>query len=127
MPQRHPQVMRRLSAAHDVSGNPDSRDPQDAIADLQQIGCGGETPSATGILRATVPGRALYKTLGWTVARPLSSFAYKRASTTTSQGLIHPPASGTRHAIRAEAAYTALAEPSSRDGKTAKVESSEET
>lgn len=35
--------------------------------------------AATGILGATVQGRALYEALGWTVAGPLSSFVYKRA------------------------------------------------
>jgi predicted GNAT family acetyltransferase len=42
--------------------------------------------AATGILGATVQGRALYETLSWTVIGPLSSFVYKRASTTTGQG-----------------------------------------
>jgi GNAT superfamily N-acetyltransferase len=37
--------------------------------------------AATGILGATVQGRALYEALGWTVAVPLSSFVYKRAPT----------------------------------------------
>jgi GNAT superfamily N-acetyltransferase len=32
----------------------------------------------TGILGATVQGRALYETLDWKVAGPLSSFVYKR-------------------------------------------------
>ena len=34
--------------------------------------------AATGILGATVQGRALYETLDWKVAGPLSSFVYKR-------------------------------------------------
>jgi len=42
--------------------------------------------AATGILNATVQGRALYETLSWKVIGPLSSFVYKRASTTTGQG-----------------------------------------
>jgi GNAT superfamily N-acetyltransferase len=42
--------------------------------------------AATGILGATVQGRALYETLSWRVVGPLSSFVYKRASTTTGQG-----------------------------------------
>ena len=41
--------------------------------------------AATGILSATVQGRALYETLSWKVIGPLSSFVYKRASTTTGQ------------------------------------------
>jgi predicted GNAT family acetyltransferase len=42
--------------------------------------------AATGILNATVPGRALYETLSWTVIGPLSSFVYKRAQSTTGPG-----------------------------------------
>jgi GNAT superfamily N-acetyltransferase len=34
--------------------------------------------AATGILSATVQGRALYETLSWRVIGPLSSFVYKR-------------------------------------------------
>lgn len=34
--------------------------------------------AVTGILGATVPGRALYEKLSWTVIGPLSSFVYKR-------------------------------------------------
>jgi GNAT superfamily N-acetyltransferase len=42
--------------------------------------------AATGILSATAQGRALYESLRWRVIGPLSSFVYKRASTTTGQG-----------------------------------------
>lgn len=38
--------------------------------------------AVTGILNATVPGRALYETLGWSVIGPLCSFVYQRPSTT---------------------------------------------
>lgn len=41
--------------------------------------------AATGILGATAQGRALYETLGWHVAGPLSGFVYKRANPTTSR------------------------------------------
>jgi GNAT superfamily N-acetyltransferase len=41
--------------------------------------------AATGILSATVQGRALYETLGWHVAGPLSGFVYKRASSVRDQ------------------------------------------
>jgi len=34
--------------------------------------------AATGILNATVQGRALYETLNWTLIGPLNSFVYKR-------------------------------------------------
>lgn len=34
--------------------------------------------ATTGILGATVQGRALYEALGWQVAEPLSGFVYKR-------------------------------------------------
>jgi predicted GNAT family acetyltransferase len=40
--------------------------------------------AATGILGATVQGRALYEKLDWNVAGPLSSFVYKRPGTATS-------------------------------------------
>jgi hypothetical protein len=36
--------------------------------------------ATTGILGATVPGRALYEALGWQAAGPLSGFVYQRAS-----------------------------------------------
>lgn len=38
--------------------------------------------ATTGILGATARGRALYETLGWQVAGPLSGFVYKRANLT---------------------------------------------
>lgn len=41
--------------------------------------------AVTGILGATVQGRALYETLDWKVAGPLSSFVYKRPRTAVSQ------------------------------------------
>jgi predicted GNAT family acetyltransferase len=36
--------------------------------------------ATTGILAATVQGRALYEALGWQVAEPLSGFVYKRVA-----------------------------------------------
>jgi GNAT superfamily N-acetyltransferase len=41
--------------------------------------------AATGIPGATVQGRALYETLDWRAAGPLSSFAYKRPRTIAGQ------------------------------------------
>ena len=37
--------------------------------------------ATTGILGATVQGRALYEALGWQVVEPLSGFVYKRPPT----------------------------------------------
>lgn len=42
--------------------------------------------AATGILSATVQGRALYDTLGWHVAGPLSGFVCKRVTPAGAQG-----------------------------------------
>jgi predicted GNAT family acetyltransferase len=36
--------------------------------------------ATTGILSATVQGRALYEAVGWQVAEPLSGFVYKRVA-----------------------------------------------